>query len=393
MTTTQQAFITAEIAHWARERLGESHDSLAFRIKVAREKLVSWEKGDAYPTFRQAQQLAHALKIPFGYLFLSSPPKLDTPLPDLRTVPGQPSQPPSPAFLDLLNSVLLKQQWYREYLQEEGRETLGFVGRFNIRTSVHQVANDIRETLAVTDALRQDSVSWEDFLRKLIHNSESAGILVLRSGIVGSSTKRKLSTDEFRGFAISDDLAPLVFINVRDAKAAQIFTLAHELAHIWIGQSGISNHYMKRRSSEESNAVERFCNRVAAEVLVPREQFLARWHKAQTIQVNLTQLSSAFRVSTVVVLRQAYELDLISAQQYHYHFQREVEKWKKKEVAAEASGGDFYATLYTRNSPVLTEAVVESALEGRLLMRDAAYLLSVKVPTLEKISGKLLSKL
>ena len=124
------------------------------------------------------------------------------------------------------------------------------------------------------EQIRRTSHTWDEFLRELTRSAEATGILVMRSGIVGGNTRRKLSVNEFRGFVISDDLAPLVFINGRDSKAAQIFTLVHELVHVWIDRSGISNPDPKDVPAELRNTVETFCNSVAAEVLVPHADFL-----------------------------------------------------------------------------------------------------------------------
>jgi Zn-dependent peptidase ImmA (M78 family)/DNA-binding XRE family transcriptional regulator len=390
MSTLQEAFITAEMVRWARRRAGEALEGLAGRIHVSPDKIASWEVGEELPTFRQAQHLAHALNIPFGFLFLSTPPHIHIPIPDLRTVNGRFPEEVSVEFTDLVNSVLLKQQWYRDYLESEGREPLSFVGRFDLQSPISKVAEDIKHTIGIDEESRRESISWEDFLRKLIKKSEASGLLVLRSGVVESNTKRKLSVDEFRGFAISDDLAPLVFINVRDAKTAQIFTLVHELAHIWIGQSGISNPNFRKRSSQQKNRVEQFCNKVAAEVLIPKDEFLKIWRNQASVEANLRQLSIRFRVSSVAVLRQAFELDKISETQYLRQYRLETQKWNERESeSAETNGGDFYATLRARNGSVLTEAIVEAALEGRILKRDAARLLNVKVPTLLKVSEKL----
>ena len=180
---------------------------------------MAWETGDLRPTFRQAQQLAQALYIPFGHLFLSEPPVLELPIPDFRTFPGQPPQEPSPEFLDLLNDVLTKQQWFREYRESEGIEALPFVGAFKPSDSVGTVSGNIRETVDV-DGARNRASNWEGFLRELSRNAEDSGIMVMRSGVVGNNGHRPLSVEEFRGFAITDEIAPVVFINGRDFKGS-----------------------------------------------------------------------------------------------------------------------------------------------------------------------------
>ena len=380
-----QAFITPELVRWARERCHLSVDQAARKLSVKPDQITSWETGDGFPTIKQAQRLAQRLFVPFGYLFLPSPPKEQIPLPDLRTVPGYASEPPSPDFIDLLDEVLRKQQWYSEHLEEEGREPLGFIGRFNAGDDIKQVSGDIRKTLRIDERLRTAAVSWEDFLRKLIRNAEEVGILVLRSSIVGNNAHRKLSVAEFRGFVISAARAPLVFINASDAKAAQIFTLAHELAHLWIGQSGISNLDFRQRIPGQNNRIEQFCNRVAAEVLVPEEGIVARWTNTRSIEENLQILARYYRVSTLVILRRAYDLNKLKWNDYINSYEEEIRKQKTK---TGEEGGDFYLTLQSRNSSKLTRAIVSAAFEGRLLYRDAADFLSVHVMTLEKIAKK-----
>ncbi len=226
-----EALITPQLIEWARERCGLDKDTVAGKLKIKPDKLEAWERGKEHPTFRQAQSLAHKLHVPFGYLFLSKPLVEKLPLPDLRTVVGTPPRLPSPDFSDLLNDVLRKQQWYREYQEREGARPVQFIDRFDLSSSPGIIATDIRRILDISDKVREKSKNWEQFLWEFIRRAENAGVLVLRSGIVGNNTLRKLNVEEFRGFAISDELAPVVFINAQDAKAAQIFTLAHELAH------------------------------------------------------------------------------------------------------------------------------------------------------------------
>ena len=381
-----EALITPELLRWAVERSRLSIDTIAKKAHIKPEQLILWEEGNAWPKFNQARNLAKALHVPFGYLFLSSPPEEKPALPDLRTVRDDyPSF--SPDFLELLSAVLIKQQWYKEYLQEELTEPLGCIGRFNLNAKVEHVAEDIAKTLAIDKKFRQQATSWDDFLRKAIHQAEDIGILVLRSGIVGNQTRRKLSVQEFRGFAICDDLAPLIFLNGCDAKAAQIFTLAHELAHLWIGESGISNSDIGKPTPNHKQQIESFCNSVAAELLVPKTQFLNDWQQNIPIQENLNTLVRRYRVSSVVILRRAYDLKKITTDNFFTYYKHEISKHKPK--AKSKSGGNFYATLMARNSLPLTHTVVSAAFEGRLLYRDAARFLDVKVKTLDNIAYKL----
>ena len=271
-----EALITPKVLSWARQRRDVHVGDLAAKLNVRPEAVSAWEAGKRKPTFRQAKRLAQALYVPFGYLYLSEPPAEELPLPDFRTVPGQAPLRPSPDLLDLLGDVLGKQQWLREYRESQGAEELSFVGCYTARDSAEDVADDIREVIEV-DSARRRAPNWEGFMRELTRSAELAGIMVMRSGVVGNNNHRPLDYQEFRGFSVSDRVAPLVFVNGQDFKAAQIFTLAHEMAHIWTGQGGISNPDYELRSERQDGSLEQFCNRVAAEALVPGEDFQSRW--------------------------------------------------------------------------------------------------------------------
>jgi Zn-dependent peptidase ImmA (M78 family) len=184
----------------------------------------------------------------------------------------------------LLDDILAKHDWYREFVQQEGRPPLPFVGKFQPQDSSAKIASDISATLQLNESTRQSSETWEDFLRLMIESAEQAGILVMRSGVVAGNNRRTVSRDEFRGFAISDSYAPLIYINGSDWTSAQIFTVAHELVHIWIGRSGISNEDLS--IEHEPNNVERVCNAVAAQVLVPEQDFVERWNKEDSLEAK-----------------------------------------------------------------------------------------------------------
>ena len=307
MTSTIPALITPRLVRWARERTRATHRTIAKRLRVEPQQITSWEQGEVHPTFKQAHELAKCLSVPFGYLYLSSPPSERMPLPDLRTLGGRTPKRLSPEFRDTLNDLILKQQWYREYLQEEGRSRLEFIGKFSVGDDIKQVTAEIQKALGLDDDLRQEASSWEDFLSVLVRRCESKGILIFRNGVVGSNVHRQLSVREFRGFAISDDLAPVIFINTQDSKTAQIFTLVHEVVHLWIGKSGISNPDLRKRTSEPMNKTERFCNRLAAEILIPETGFFENWNDGQAIEQNLQHLSRVYRVSTLTCPRFVYQ--------------------------------------------------------------------------------------
>jgi Zn-dependent peptidase ImmA (M78 family)/transcriptional regulator with XRE-family HTH domain len=362
------ALVNPKLMSWSRRRAGLSEADLAESITVKADKVLAWESGESKPTFRQAQQWASLARVPFGYLFLKEAPKEQLPLPDLRTVGGAAPAQPSTDLLDTVREVLRKHEWYLDYLKEQEQTPLPFVGKFSSASVVAEVVADIRSVLGVNAAPHRQG--GEEYFRQLIAGADAAGILVMRSGIVGTNTHRKLDVGEFRGFAISDQLAPIVFINIADAPAARLFTLIHELAHIWIGSSGISS---VTPSSNRRDEV--FCNAVAGEFLVPAAQFTALWRETGDWLAQLPELAAVFHVSALVVARRACDLGFITSEAYSQYYLSELNAYRAHKKAGR---GDFYKTASSKNSKRFSRAVLTEALSGRLLLRDAGKLLGIQ---------------
>ncbi len=373
---TTQALVNPELLSWARIRSDLSEGALAKKINVKIDKVMDWELGKMKPTFRQAQNIARVTNTPFGYLFLPKPPVETLVIPDLRTVGGNQAGTFTTELRDIIEQVLHKQDWYRDYLTSHGEEELSFVGKFTVDSSVSDVVEDIRKTLYI--GLPQHG-SWEDYQRDLIGASEAAGIIVMRSGIVGNNTRRKLQVSEFRGFAISDSLAPIVFINSSDAPKTRLFTLIHELAHIWLGESGISDGLQSHVKEEV------FCNAVAGEFLVPEKPFAQMWQENTPLIQNLTLIASRFHVSRLVVARRALDIGFISQETYQKFYQGELDAFRNQT----GGGGDFYRTAGAKNSIALSGAIVSEALSGRMLLRDAGRLLGVAPHSIKTYARKI----
>ena len=226
--------------------------------------------------------------------------------------------------------------------------------------------------------------TWTDALRRFIEQADVLGVLVMVSGVVGSNNRRKLDPDEFRGFALSDDLAPLVFINGADTKAAQMFTLAHELAHIWLGQSALSD---VDPASAPTHGVEIWCNQVAAEFLVPLEDLRTEDHERAGSQEECGRLARVFKVSTLVILRRLHDAGALSRDELWQAYHAEV---ARLQAIPRASGGDFYLTQAARVSKRFARALVVSTLEGQTLHRDAFRLLGFsKLETFRELGHSL----
>jgi Zn-dependent peptidase ImmA (M78 family)/DNA-binding XRE family transcriptional regulator len=376
MASADIAYVTPDLIRWARERSGLSYGEIETSLKITKEQIDEWEAGTSRPPFSKAQELAKKFRVPFGYLFLSKAPASDIPLPDFR---GRTIQP-TPDFLDLLDEILVMQDWYREYAEQSGAKRVPFIGKFSVN-GVPEVAADIRKTLSIDDTLRRRASTWSAYLSVLGSQAEDKGVLVMRSGVVANNPRRKLFVSEFQGFAVSDPLAPVLFVNSSDFKTAQIFTMAHELAHLWIGRSGISSPDPTDLSL--ASTVESFCNRVAAETLVAQEEFAELCdHKLRS--ENVERLARHFWVSTLVILRRAYDTRKLSAEEFADLAAQE----RKKQRDVPASGGDYYRNVVARHGARFTGALLGELKRGNVVYREAARMLGMKVPTLAKMAER-----
>lgn len=377
--------LQTHVLRWARERAGLTEEVLAKKVGTSTERVADWERTGQLK-FAQAQKLAKATYTPFGYLFLPSPPEDRLPIPDFRTVGGVGVKRPSPNLIDVLDDALQRQDWFRDYLTAYGEQPLQYVGSLPITMPVAEAAARVRQVVPFDVAARAEARTWEEALTLQIEHVESSGVLVMRSGIVRSNTHRPLSVDEFRGFALADPYAPLIFLNGRDALAAQMFTLAHEMVHVWAGVSGVSN---LENTYPVDRAEERFCNNVAAELLVPEVEMRRQWPEARRQAQPIAWLLRQFRVSSLVVLRRLNDLDLIDRNAFQRTYREEEERFREI-AAARAGGGDFYRTQRTRSGRRLARALIESTLEGRTPYRDALRLLGIsKLGTFHEFARQL----
>lgn len=323
-----RAPVNPALLTWARERVGLTKHALVRRFP----KLDEWETGETQPTFNQTDAFASSVNVPVGYLFSSKPPIESIPLKDSRVVAGTSQGRPSVELLDVIRICTDRQTWFRHYACLEGRDTLPFVASATTRSSPSEIAHNMLDTFNFGLVPRQEFRSLSLSKHMLVSAADRNGILVMVSGIVGCNTHRRLDLDEFSGFTLSDPLAPLVFVNGLGTESQRMFALVHELAHIWLGSSSISEcHTVHSRSISEE---ERWCSAVAAEFL-----------------------------------------DLIATSKEELH---ETPAQVLRHARMEKSGGGFYPTLLSRVGYQFARALVESTLEGQTLYRDAYRMLGIR---------------
>ncbi len=371
--------VKGELLRWARERSGRRPEALAEKVP----RLSQWEQGESQPTLKQLENFARATFVPLGYLFLSEPPVEAVPIPDLRTVRNEGVARPSPNLLDTIYVCQRRQSWYRDWARTVGEEPRAFVGSVKLDSPVEKTAAEMRRALGFDLNARRDCATWTDALRQFIAQADELGVLVMVVGVVGANNHRKLDPDEFRGFVLADDLAPLVFVNGADTKAAQMFTLAHELAHLWLGESGLTD---VAPTSAPTQRIESWCNRVAAEFLVP----LAVLHD-EIVAVDpageVPRLARRFKVSTLVILRRMFDAGRFTRDAIEEAYAAELTRLAAR---PRSSGGDFYLTQAARLSRRFARALMASTLEGQTLYRDAFRMLgTAKEATFRELGSSL----
>jgi Zn-dependent peptidase ImmA (M78 family) len=294
------------------------------------------------------------------------------PIPDFRTVGNVHIGHPSPDLLETIYLCQQRQTWYRDFVRAAGEERLNLVGSARTTDDVVETAARIRHVLGFDLEERRRMPTWTDALRSFIAQTDALGVLVMVSGVVGSNNRRKLDPQEFRGFALSDGEAPLVFINGADTKAAQMFTLAHELAHVFLGLSAVSD---AQALAVPDHAVEHWCNRVAAELLVPLAVLRDEYDRSAALRDETDRLARRFKVSTLVVLRRIHDAGGLNRYAFWRVYEEEVARLR---ALPKGSGGDFYLTLGARSSKTFARALVISTLEGRTPFTEAFRLLGFK---------------
>ncbi len=382
--------VKPELIRWAIDRSQLRLDDLTATFP----KLDQWLEGEQQPTHKQLEQFAHKTMTPLGYLFLHEPPDEKLGIPDYRTVGDTPIDRPSPNLLETIQVMKRRQAWMRDYLIEEGQEPLDFIASSTEARNVVSLAARIRDKLGLNPDWAEVHSTWEDALRTFRSAAERIGVLVATSAVVGLNNHRPLDPQEFRGFVLCDEYAPLVFVNGADSKSARMFTLAHELAHLWLGKDGLFNLIKMMPHHDET---ERFCNQVAAEFLVPGHKLLERWKDAKASGRPFQTIGRWFKVSPLVAARRALDSNLITKAQFFAFYEKDREEWERRkaeEKQKKTKGGpNFYDVQDVRLGKRFAYAVIRAAREGRLLYRDAYQLTDLKGDTFDKYASLLTQRM
>ncbi|MYC62707.1 MAG: ImmA/IrrE family metallo-endopeptidase [Caldilineaceae bacterium SB0661_bin_34] len=372
--------VSPAMLRWACERAGYDMEHVAARIP----QFPAWIRRERQPTLKQLEKLAKLMHTPFGYLFLSEPPNERLPVPDYRTVAGTARQRPSPDLLDTLYTMQRRQGWLREVLVENDAEPLAFVASARLVDDPEAVGRQMRRVLGLDGGWTAGVHTWQDAVSELRLLIEQLGVMAVINGVVGNNTHRPLCVEEFRGFALTDSYAPLVFVNGADAKSAQMFTLAHELAHIWLGTEGISGFESLLPGGTE---VEDWCNQAAAELLAPARELRERWWTVRRTKRPFEALARTFKVSPVVAARRTLDLNLVDQSTFFNFYDDYVNREHKG--GKTTGGGDFYNNQNTRVGELFANQVLRAAMEGRIGFKEAYDLTGLRGGTFQEYARRL----
>lgn len=387
-----KAYITPNVLKWARESARMTEETAAAKVSVPVERFKEWEEGASQPTIRQAQMLAKAYKRPFALFFLPEVPRDFQPLQDFRKI-GSKDLTTSSIFI--IREIQQKQAWISDVYSENQEEKLAFVGRFSIKDNPQIVAKDILDTLKINPAFYKT----DNPIKEWIDSAETNGIFVSRTSFIHS--RLKLDSQELQGFAIADPYAPFVFVNSEDWNAPQLFTLVHELAHIWIAETGISNEIEQDlKNRDKFHPIELFCNEVSANALMPKEIVLNFDSSSFQSSKDVFKVAKQLGVSSFALLVRALNLNIISKSTYQKlkkqadidfveYLKKEADKKVKQKEKDKQGGPNYFLLQLNRNSRLFTQTVLDAFRGGFIEPTLASNLLNVQVNKFSKLETQL----
>lgn len=373
--------VKRDVLLWA---IKESQKSIN-DIELKFSKINEWINGDSAPTMKQIESLANFLKIPFGYMFLATPPKTNVMKVEFRSIDNKLPEV-SKNLKDTLLEMDRNQSWMSELRQELGWGKLDIIKNFDIKvndkaTNV-EVAKLAKKLLGLEEEWYLNHSTNEKAYNYLREKLEDAGILVMQNGVVGFDTHRKLELNEFRAFMLYDDYAPLIFVNGTDSTAGKIFSLMHEFVHILYQQDDI----ISESSRVEIKANERKINQIASEVLIPQEVIKAKWIELENKEelARIDTISKMLKVSSYAVAVKLSEMRMIADNIVA------VIASRSQNIRRSTSGGDFYKNYYAKMSSNFLKSVVSQTESGNLSYTYAFKLLGgIKGNVYNQIRGEI----
>ena len=384
-----EALITPSVMRWAREKARLSIEQAAIKLRRPKEQIEAWEAGTSLPTIPQARRAAEVYKRPLAVFYLPKPPKDFDTLRDFRSLPAEYAPDYSPELALLIRIAKSRQDWMREFLIEEKVTKLFFVGSSSPDDNPKNISHHILSELKLSPEEQISCRTRNEALRLWIDRAETAGIIIFRQG--------NIDLKETRGFILCDEYAPFIFINSEDAIAAQLFTLAHELAHLWLNQSGISNlEPFDIGRKDEAQKIELFCNRIASEAILNSKLFYQNWRDQDpslALEDQIKNVSNIFKISEEAIARRLLDDGLIDQEMYLELRELYQKRWsefkeeKRQRMRVAESGPSYYVKKVFNNGYSFTQTVISAFESGAITGRDASNLLDVKISNIRRLAS------
>jgi Zn-dependent peptidase ImmA (M78 family) len=379
MTKSIPALAEPQMLRWTRENSGVDFEAIARRIGADEATVKDWEAGKGHPTMSQLRKLGELYKFAIAVFYLPEPPEDATKMKDCRRLPKGRRSEFSPKLRYLIRHTRYRQDWLREYRQANDFPEIKFVGSQSDSASASELGKSIRTTLGVSIDDQRNWINKDYASRAWLQRVESLGICVFQSSGV--------SVNEMRGFALPDPIAPVVMINSKDSRAARIFTLLHEVAHVALGRSGISN--MVPGQNGEDQRVEVLCNAAAAEALVPADDFRLQARSKDDIRSDeaIKELSAYYRVSEEVVVGKLFDLKFVTREFYEL---KRAEYANRRPAKSKQKNIPRWGQVVVKNNGRAFSATAISAFNaGEIGGSELSDLLEMKVDHLRQVEAEL----
>lgn len=374
----QPAIISWALSQTSEEKLGTK---LVDNIK-------HWLDGTKSPTFNQIEDFSKKSHIPLGYFFLQTPPIEQISLLKYRTLDSIQLTNPSRNLIDTIHDMEAVQEWMVNYRKEWNYDTISIVGSLKGITDISVIADTIRKDLGLNIEWYKDCGNPSEAFNKVRGLLEECGIVVMMNGIVGKNTHRALDVNEFRAFAMVNEWAPLIFINGADSAGGRLFSLFHELVHLWIGENDLYND--TEYSANGIKPIEVTCNAVAGALMVPKTVFLEKWNNNTNddIHEKIKELARMFRCSSSVIARRALDNKKIDQNVYNMVIADAIEAYIQTKQE-KSSGGDYYRVARSKLDGVFVRALCESVNSGRTSFTEAYRLTNTTSKTFSEVASGL----
>lgn len=377
MANVNRVRIKKVIYEWAIKESQKDFEEIKEKFK----NVESWITENSVPTFRQVQELANFLKVPLGYMFLSKPPEANVIESEFRSINNK-----IPDMSKNLKGTIFnmgrKQTWLSSHRMDKGWSKVvpEYFKKLD-KEDIVSFSEKSKEFIKIDEFWYKGIKETRDAYNHLRKKIESQGIIVMQNGVVASNTHRKLDINEFRGFMLYDNLAPLIFVNANDSQAGKIFTLIHEYIHILFEKEDV----FLNEDLSSVNTTEKSINEITAEFLMPKTHVLSCWNQNKENFAEIEKLSKELHVSKLALAIRLKDLSLAKQSLIDEVSAIMMEDLKNKKTAA--SGGDHYANHKSRYGESYIKTVIQGAEAGDISYTYAFNLLDAKASTYDYFKG------